>query len=316
MKGGIDYKIDGRNILYLNGAYNITPPSPDNTFISAATRDYTVQSPAMQKNQSIEAGYMIRSTKFTGRITAYAEETRDATQIKRFFNDDPAYYTFVNYVMTGVDTRSIGAEVALDYKVISQLSISGVASVGQSFYLNNPNIKVYLDNDTTQTATPSTTYIKNYYLATGPQSTYILGFNYHPKRGFFVQLNFNYFDRNYVEINPNRRTAAASGLNPAGSPQWHAIFDQEKLPSAFTMDLRAGKNFQLSQMSKTINKFSHNSVLNISGSIGNLLNNTNVINSGYEQLRYDYTYSNPAKFANKYIYAMGINFSITATLKF
>jgi hypothetical protein len=316
IKGGASYKIDARNILFISAAYTATPPSPDNTYISAATRDFTVGNPGLQKNQSLEAGYVLRATRLTVRAVGYVTDVKNATEIKRFFNDDPAYYTFVNYVMTNENTRSIGTEVSFDYKLLPQLSVTGVASIGGSFYANNPNINVYLDNDTLQHSTPSKTYIKNYYLSTGPQSTYVLGFNYTPKKDLYFTVNFNYFDRNYVEINPNRRTAAASGLNASGSEQWHEIFDQEKLPSAFTVDIRAGKNFQLSRMSKKVNKLSEKSVLNISASVANLLNNTNIINSGYEQLRYDFTNYNPEKFANKYIYAMGINFSITASLRF
>ena len=316
VKGGVTYKVDSRNTFFLNGTYGIAPPTADNTYISAATRDFTVANPTTQQNQSAEAGYILRSNKFSARVIGYVSEIKNATEIKRFYNDDPAYSTFVNYVMTGENTRSIGTEISMSYKLLTQLTVVGVASVGQSYYSNNPNINVYLDNDTAQHSTPSRTYIKNYYGAAGPQSSYILGFNYKPRRDLYIDLNFNYFDRNYVEINPNRRTTAAAGLYPAGSPQWQQIYNQEELPSAFTVDLRAGKSFQLSKMSKRINNFSRNTVLNLSASIANLLNNTDVVNSGYEQLRYDFTNNNPAKFANKYIYGMGINFSINANLRF
>ena len=316
VKGGVSYKIDSRNVFFINGEYSATPPTPDNTYISAQTRDFTVANPSDQHNLALETGYLLHSEKLSARIIGYVIDTRNATEIKRFYDDDPAYYTFVNYVMTNENTRSIGAELSLNYKLLPQLSILGTASVGEAFYTNNPNINVYLDNDPAQNSTPTKTYIKNYYVSSGPQSTYVVGFNYRPKKDLFININFNYFDRNYVEINPNRRTTAAAGLYPDGSAEWHQIFDQQKLPSAFTVDIRAGKNFQLSRMSKTVNKLSKNSVLNISGSIGNLLNNTNIINSGYEQLRYDYVGYNPDKFANKYIYAMGINFSLNATLRF
>ena len=315
-KAGVNYKIDARNTLFLHALYSTTPPTPANTYISAPTRDFTVSNPNVQRNQVLEAGYLVKSTTLTARVTGYVSDVENATEIKRFYDDDPAYSTFVNYAMTGEDTRSIGTEIALKYKLARQWNILGTASVGQSFYTNNPNISVYLDNVPTQTATPSTTYIKNYYVSAGPQSTYILGLDYRPSSNLYVDLLGNYFDRNYVEINPNRRTTAAAGLYLQGTPQYAAIMDQQELPSAFTVDLRAGKSFQLSKMSKTANKFSSKSVLNISLSIANLLNNTNVINSGYEQLRYDYENYNPDKFANKYIYGMGINFSLNISLRF
>ena len=316
VKGGINCKISPRNTLFINGLYSLTPPSADNTYISAGTRDITVSNPVSQKNMSVEGGYLLRGSRLTARVVGYVTDMKDITEIKRFYNDDPAYYTFVNYVMQGVNTRSIGTELSLNYKLTKRLNVTGVAAIGQSFYTNRPNINVFLDNDTVQISKPEKAFIKNYYLSSGPQTTYIVGLNYRANRDYFVNIHFNYFDRNYVEINPNRRTSTAAGLYAAGSPEWHEIFDQEKLPSVFTVDLRGGKTFQLSRMSKMFDKLSHSTVLVLSASIGNLLNNTNNFSFGYEQLRFDYTHNNPEKFANKYIYAMGINFSVTASLRF
>jgi hypothetical protein len=218
--------------------------------------------------------------------------------------------------MKGENTRSLGTEISMDAKVTKNLNIILVAAIGQAFYSNRPNINVYLDNDTLQHANPDKAYIKNYYMSVGPQTAGTIGFNYRPLRDLYINLNFNYFDRNYVEINPNRRTPQAADLVVEGSKQWHAIFDQEKLPSVFTVDLSARKTWQLSRLSKTINKFSHNTALSVNAGVSNLLNNTNVINTGFEQLRYDFAYINSAKFANKYIYGMGINFLVNVSLRF
>ena len=318
VKGGVSYKFDRSNLLFINALYSTTPPTSDNTYISSETRDLIVNNPKDQTNKSLEAGYMLRSSKITARVVGYVTDVTNATEIKRFFNDDPTYNTFVNYVMQGENTRSIGTELALSYKLTREVTLTGVATIGQAFYTNNPTISVYLDNDTTRSPGTSKTFIKNYYLAAGPQTAGTIGINYRPRflRNSYIVLNGNYFDRNYVSINPNRRTTEAAGYTLIGSPQWHAIFDQEKLPSAFTVDLRLGKNFMLSNMSKRINKISHQSVLALSAGISNLLNNTDVINYGTEQLRFDFTNNNPAKFANKYIYGPGINFFLNITLRF
>ena len=318
VKGGINYKFDSRNLLFIHAGYSTTPPTADNTYISAETRDYTVNNPTSQFNKSLEAGYMLHASKITARVVGYVTDVTNATEIKRFYNDDPAYNTFVNYVMSGENTRSIGSELAVEYKLLKEFSVLGVATLGQAFYTNNPTISTYLDNDTTRHPGTSQTFIKNYYLAVGPQTDLTLGFNYRPKavRYSFININFNYFDRNYVSINPNRRTVAAAAYYTAGSPMWHEVFDQEKLPSAFTVDVRFGKNFQVSRKSGFVNKISHNAVLALQGGVSNLLNNTNVINTGLEQLRYDFTNNNPEKFANKYIYGPGINFYVNIALRF
>ena len=80
--------------------------------------------------------------------------------------------------------------------------------------------------------------------------------------------------------------------------------------------MHGGYTYELSRRSTVINKISKNASLNINLGISNLLNNTNIINFGFEQLRYDYTNGNPAKFPNKYIYGMGINYLLNIVLKF
>lgn len=313
IKGGIDYKIDRFNTLYVNVGYRADPPSVDNTYISARTRDFTVDNPAVQYTSSVEGGYVINTPKVLGRATFYATEITGATMIKRFYNDDPAYETFVNYVMQDVNMQFTGTELALEYKMLPQFSITGIASVGQAFYANRPTVSQYLDNDTVKSGHPSQSYIKNYYLASGPQSAYSLGFNYHKTRKWNTRINFSYFDRNYVDVNPARRTIQAAGALTPGSADWKAVFDQEKLPAYFVVDLSGGYDFNLSGKNKML---PHGTVLTLKGSINNLLNNTNIIYRGSEQLRYDFTNNNPNTFPTKYLYGEGINFIFTAVLKF
>ena len=314
-KGGIDFKFDARNVLFLNAGISATPPTADNTYVSPQTRDYTVMNPTVQTNNSIEGGYFMKGKDLSIRIDGYANESKNVTQIKRFYNDDPSVYTYVNYIMQGVNTRSLGTEIAINAKIHGPFSITAVAAIGQAFYTDEPNVTMYLDNDTTQHAVPSKTYIKNYYLSVGPQSAYTLGLNYRD-RGWFCTLNFNYMDRNYIDINPNRRTTAAAGFAQPGSTLYHEIMDQEMLPSYYTVDLHAGKNIQLSRLSKTVSKISKDTYLNVNLGVSNLLNNTHIISYGYEQLRYDFTGNTPNMFPNKYLYAMGINFFLNVVLRF
>lgn len=317
VKGGITYKIDRKNFLFVNAAYIVTPPTVDNTYISAATRDYTVANPTVQKTESIEGGYLMKSNKISARVVGYMTNVQDATEIKRFYDDDPAYMTFVNYAMQHENTKSIGTELMLNYRINRDISVTGVAAIGKAVYSNRPDINVYLDNDTLQHGTSSKAYIKNYYLAAGPQSAYTAAINYRPKNNWFASINFNYFDRNYVQINPNRRTQEAIGTLPVNSMQMQEILTQEKLPAAFTIDLHGGKSFQLSRMSDFVKKNTGtNTVLYINAGISNLLNNRDVIVRGSEQFRYDFTYKNPDKFANVYQYGYGINFYLNITLKF
>jgi len=313
VKGGATYKLDARNFFFFDAFVSTDAPTVANTYISVATRDFTVPNPKVSNTTSMEFGYSFKSPKFNVRAVMYATNTTNASLIKRFFNDDPSILTFVNYAMTNVSTRSVGTELSANYKLDKTWSLTGLASIGQNFYSDNPTIAIYQDNDPTLTATSHNVYIKNYYLASGPQSIYSLGVNYRPRNYWNANLSFNYMDRSYVDINPDRRTQAALDLVPKGSAQWNSIINQEKLPGAFTVDLHVGKSFDVSRYVKHLN---HRTLLNFQVGIQNLLDNNNIKSLGYEQLRFDYTYHNPNKFANTYEYAMGINYYATLSLRF
>ncbi len=313
VKGGITYKINPKNSLYINAGYFNDAPKIDYTYISDKTRDFIVDNPQNNQTKTVEAGYLFHSSFFNSRITGYVTDNVNNTIIKRFFNDEAGVQSFVNFIMTGVNTRSIGTEFSASAKITKELTATAIAAVGQSFYTDNPNVSVYIDNDPSRTASPRQVYIKNYYLGVGPQSIYSLGLKYNSKKYWHANIDFNLMDRNYIEINPDSRTQLAGDMVDSGSKKWNQIFAQEKLASAFTIDISGGKSISLSKYFKKLN---HRTLLSINGGIYNLLNNQDIKTSGYEQLRFDFTNKNAEKFPSKYAYAYGINYHVTIALKF
>jgi hypothetical protein len=51
-------------------------------------------------------------------------------------------------------------------------------------------------------------------------------------------------------------------------------------------------------------------------SVNNILNNTNIVSGGYEQLRFDFAEKNVDKFPAKKFYAYGTNFQASIALRF
>ncbi len=313
VKGGMNYKLDRKNVFYLNASYMTDAPRVDYTYISDKSRDIVVNNPTTVKTQTAELGFMHKSTRINLRASAYVNDVKDNTLIKRFFNDDPAFNTFINYVMQGVNTRSTGVEFCASVKLTRELSVTGLAAVGQAFYTDRPTVSVYQDNDPSKAAVSREVYIKNYYLGVGPQSIYCLDFSYRPRNYWHANLNLNYMDRNYVEVNPDRRTQQAADKVLINSPEWNKIYGQEVLPAAFTADINVGKSFDISSMYK---KLHHKTLAIFNLGVVNVLNNTNIKVTGYEQLRYDYANHNADKFPNKYAYAYGINYYATLTFRF
>lgn len=312
-KGGIMYKADLHNAFYVNADYSADAPLMSNTYISAGTRDFVINNPTTVKTKTVEAGYILKSHNFSGRITGYASEVKDNTIIKRFFYDELGVQSFVSYVMNKVGTRSTGIEFAATYKLTSVWSLTGVASAGQYYYTNSPMVNIYRDNDPKVTTTAHRVYIKNFYLGQGPQSVYSMAVNCKPGR-WNMSVSFNYMDRNYTDIYPERRTANAVDLVPLNSALWKGIVDQERMASAFTTDLYVSRSFNTPGLSKRLHR-DHTSIF-VSLGINNLLNKKDIRLAGMEQLRYDFDNRSPNKFYNYYDYAFGTNFSANISFRF
>jgi hypothetical protein len=311
VKVGVTYKLDGRNFLFVNSALAQDAPAVSNTYISPRTRDYTIPDPNVEKISTVEAGYLMRTPKYNLRAVGYATDIKDAVEVRRYYSDFSN--SFVSYVMCGLNSRHTGMELAAEVKVTPTLAMTGVAAVSQTFYTENPAfVAVYGDNDSSITPIVRQVYIKNYYMAVGPQSAYTLGLNYRSKHFWYASTNFNYFERNYISISPDQRSQDAIAGVSVGSEQYHAILDQPVLPSVFTMDVNAGASILLSKYAKSLPRSSY---LYINVGISNLLD-TEVRTGGFEQARYDFENVNPGKFANKYFYGFGRNFFINLSLKF
>lgn len=310
-KGGVTYKIDGRNYLFANGGLLTVAPTFSNTFYSPRTRNATIPNPTLEKIYSFEGGYILNTPTINGRLTGFATEFKDATNVLRYYHE--SYRTFVNYAMRNIDSRNLGAELAIQGKISPSLSATLVAVWQQAFYTSNPDIEVYRDNDTTTVVDINKVYWENYYVASGPQSAYTLGLNYNSPKYWFANLNFNFLNRSFLEMNPGRLTQEAVDLLPSESNMYQSIVKQEELPSMFTVDIFAGKSFLLNRYFKGLPP---RTFLYVNVGVNNLLNNRKIITGGFQQLRFDYATKNPDRFPPKYFYGYGTNFFINVSLKF
>ena len=310
VKGGLTYKINGRNYLFANAASLTRAPFFENSFVSARTRNQLAPNLDNEKILSAEGGYLLRAPKAKARAVAYYTQFEDQTNTVSFYHSD--YRNFVNYTLTNIDKRHIGLELAFDYNLGKGLSANVVAAVGQYYYTDRPNATITVDNTSEILASDETVYAKNFYVAGTPQSAYTLGLNYRAKRFWFVTMNFNFYDNNYLDFNPARRTDAAVDLIPEGSDQWNNILGQQQTDSQFTIDFFGGKSWKLNNYFKGIKR---NTFLVLNVGVSNLTNNQDLVTGGFEQLRYDFTDKNPEAFAPKYFYSFGTTYFINLILR-
>ena len=161
------------------------------------------------------------------------------------------------------------------------------------------------DNKDTVLISNETIYMKNIHVASGPQHAYTIGLNYRSPKFWFLNLNLNYFDHIYTDVNPARRTLQALDLVDAGTQKWVDILSQERLKGQFTLDASAGWSYRLNNKFKD---FKRPTYINFNLGLTNILNNQNLTTSAFEQLRFDFTDNNVQKFPAKYMYAYGTTF--------
>ncbi len=311
VKGGVTYKIDGKNFLYANGAYFTKAPLIGDAYISAQTREQVAPGLGNSQVYSGEAGYMYKTSNIKLRASFFATQFNNQTQTISFYNDDLA--TFVNYTLTNLNTRHLGGELAFDAKVYKGFGVSAVATYAQSIYTDRALATVTNDNSAAVIESGQTVYWKNYNVGGAPQLAATVGVSYHSPQAWYVDLYFNYYGNNYASLNPARfTTQAVTNLDPS-SALWQQIIAQEKLPNAFTMDLFAGYTWLMNNQFAKMKKYKYYLVFGLN--VTNMNNNRNFITSGYEQYNFDFKTRNLAYYPNRYVYAYGANYLFTVSFR-
>ncbi|HAB90611.1 MAG TPA: hypothetical protein DCF84_08750 [Bacteroidetes bacterium] len=296
VKGGVTWKINGRNYLFVNVQQETRAPLFQNVFLGPRTRNQTVNSEDLvpEKILSLEGGYIYRSQPFKIQVTGYLVDFKDQIETIGFYHDEEQ--TFVNYTQTGIDKRHYGLEFATLWQINSELSVNTALSLGENIYTSRPNATITQDNIDT-IVDVQTVYARNFHVSGTPEIASTTSLNYRSRYGFFVNLSFNWTDRIWMQFNPVRRTFDAT-QDVFDETTYNEIIAQEKAPAQFTMDLFGGYSYSLG----------YGKSIRFLLGVNNLTNNQNFITNGFEQRRFDFDERRIDKFQNKYFYGLGTNY--------
>lgn len=313
VKGGLTYKIDGRNYLYANAAIMSRAPLFDNVYISPRTRDFIQDNTTNEDIQTAEAGYVLNAPKLKVRLTGYFTKIKNQMNVLTFYHDD--YRNFVNYAINGIDKLHFGLEFGAEAKIMRNVTLNVAAAVGRYYYDSRQEATVTVDNSAAVLA-KDLIYSQNYRIPGTPQNAYSVGLSYRSPKFWFVSLSANYAGNRWLDFNPIRRTFdAVDGLDitkPNEAALREAILAQQKLDDDYTVDFFGGWSWKLPKSFG----FKKPTYLVFNLGINNLLNNKNIISGGFEQLRFDYADKNINKFPPKYYYAYGLNYFASVTFRF
>ena len=308
-KGGLTYKITQGNYIFANTSYETRAPYFENAYLSLRTRGTVQDNLKSEKISSVEAGYVLIAPTVKFRATGYYTEFKNQTDVLIFYDD--LARTFGNYALSGIGKQHMGVELGAEVIAYKGLTINAAAAIGRYRY-NTRQVATITQDNSAGIIAKDIVYAKNFYLST-PQEAYTIGVNYRSRKYWYVNVNFNYFDQMYLQISPVRRTSpAVNGLDP-NSAQWHSIVDQTKLNAQHTLDAFAGYSWLMNNRFKGLHK---RTFLLFNLGVNNILNNTDIVSGGFEQLRFDYAEKNVDKFPPKKFYAYGTNFFASIGLRF
>ncbi len=300
-KGGVVFKITGRHFLRANAMYETKAPDFRDSYLSVRTRNDVIPNLENEFITSFDGGYVLRAPKVKASLDVFYTTFENRSWNRSFYHD--GYQNFVNYAITGINQIHQGAEFAGEITLFPGFTVQAVASLGYYRWTSAPEYTAIVDNNA-QILDQDIIYAKGYIVDGTPQTAFSGGFQYWAPKFWNIGANVAYVQDRYLSFSPTRLTTDAVQNLTVGSEEYNKVVRQQLLPKAYTLDVFAGKSFQIARK--------YNLALNLN--VSNVLDNKEIITGGYEQLRYDI--SSPDKFPAKYFYYYGRQYYLNINFRF
>ena len=108
-------------------------------------------------------------------------------------------------ILQGIDKSHMGIEFGMEAQVTPTIKLTGVASIGQFTYDNNPNL-VLTSSDFVEGLNFGESNLKDYRIAAGPQQAASIGFEYRDPNYWWFGTTANFFSNTYIDVSPLTRT--------------------------------------------------------------------------------------------------------------
>lgn len=336
VKANLRYQFSGAHSLELNATAMQNAPTFNNAFVSARTRNQITPGLSPEKIYGADITYNLRLPWIRARVSAYYTKMFDQSKVISFYDDTQS--SFTNFAMSGIDKRYMGVELGFNIPIAWGLSFQGAVSYGDYVYASNPKFTQMIDNSATDVVNSVVNW-KGMKVESTPQTAVNVGLNFRGPKNWFASLDFNFYDRLYLSMNPMYRTQYLTEElmriydfhNLETGRQKAYVVDviddirqQEDLGHAYTLSASIGKNWYI--------KYKY--TLGFSLSVNNILNNQTIRTGGYEQMRLN-KISDPilfpdangdlqivhkpttySRFDSKYFYMNGLNYYLNIYFRF
>jgi CarboxypepD_reg-like domain len=335
-KGGLTYKISGRQFLNFNGLYQTKAPSMRNVFPNARVSNNTTINIVPENITSGDASWIMNLPKMKVRLTGYFSKIKNSTRTTFFFADgadivdgdpstDDSTGDFLAETLTGLNRKNIGAELGFEYQITSTLKATLAGSYGEFTFDSNPNVSYTKDLEASSSKTNpivslGTSSMRGYRQGGTPQQAATLGLEYRDPKFWWVGANINYLGNNYLEIAPILRTKSffIDNSTETGAPFPEAtqeraklLLKQEKFKDFNLLNLTGGKSWRIK--GDTFGFFaSINNVLDTTYKTGGF---EQARNASFRELNNDFESGTPP-FAPQYFYGFGRSYFLNLYLNF
>lgn len=251
VKGGANYNLNENHNVFANIGVISRPPNTYGIFAGYNSNELNKEA-VNEKVFSVEVGYGFRSRYFTANVNAYHTAWNDKSMAKTvdLKNGDRGTINLV-----GVDATHQGIEVDFVAKPLSWLDFTGMLSIGNWRWTNNPSGYFYDSNgqpiaDLNGTIASGinapdhasmTIETKDIKVGGSAQTTAALGLNASFLKAFRVGLDWNLMANNYADYKIQSSDLEINGRKKYNKP-W-------KIPAACTFDLSASYRFEIAGMS-------------------------------------------------------------------
>ncbi len=287
LRGGVTYKINGRNFITVNSAYYELSPTLNDIFINPRLNNDITPDITTQKVNTNDITYTLRTPAVKARLTGYYTRISDATEINRYYAQGVGLGgsgdAFISEVITGLQKDYIGGELGIDWKILPTLTATAVASVGQYTYSNNPHLYALSDVDL-GLHDYGTAYLKDYKVAGSPQKGYSLGLRYSSPQYWWIGVTGNFLQDIYTDISAISRTMSFV-LEDVNDPDTvytgvtedavRQALKQKQYQDVFMLNANIGKSFRFGKYT-----------LGLSLSVNNILNERGYVTTSFEQGRF------------------------------
>ncbi|EKT4534075.1 carboxypeptidase-like regulatory domain-containing protein [Flavobacterium psychrophilum] len=321
-KGGITYKISGKNYIDFNSIYMSKAPNAKDVFPNARVNNNIIPNLTNETIQGADLSYIVKTPKFKGRLTGYFSETLNATDVNFYFADGVGSGAFVTETRTGINKKNRGAELGLEYQVTSTIKLTGVAAYGEYTFTNNPNVFLQNDSDPLNATgfygDKGTASLQGYKQAGSPQQAFSAGIEYRDPKFWWIGLNANYIGENFIDVSFIKRTASYfDKANNTGvtidQEKAGKYLEQEKFNPIRLLNLVGGKSWRIGN-GYTLGLFANlNNVLDVKYKTGGFEQSRN---ASYKQDDQDHFSGGPLVFGSKYFNGYGRTYTANIYLTF